>query len=110
MRVIPMVVIATLFFSLVESLLILPAHLAHTRAISKGEAGQGLSGSWKRFQRGFSRRLQAFVETKYQPSLDFILKWRYTFMAACLGLLLITAGLVRGGFIRFTFFPPVEGG
>ncbi len=111
MRVIPLVVIATLFFSLVESLLILPAHLAHTR-VGNARAGEsrarGWRGIWQGFQRGFSRRLERFVERVYQPTLEVVLSWRYTFVAACFGLLLITGGLVRGGWIHFTFFPPVE--
>ncbi|MCB1036281.1 MAG: efflux RND transporter permease subunit, partial [Acidobacteria bacterium] len=108
MRVIPMVVIATLCFSLVESLFVLPAHLAHTRIRPGDSDVGGWRGAWRRFQGAFTQRLQAFVERVYQPSLALVLRWRYAFVAASLGLLLITGGLVRGGWIRFTFFPPVE--
>ena len=108
MRLIPMIVIATLMFSLVESLFVLPAHLAHTRTRPGEGSTAGVMGAWRRFQRGFSRRLLGFVEGVYVPALEVCLRWRYSFVAAGLVLLMMTTGLVAGGWIRFTFFPPVE--
>ena len=58
-RVIPLVVIPCLLFSLVESLGILPAHLAHIR-----QARQA-SGPWRRFQQFFANGLKAFVRRVY---------------------------------------------
>jgi len=108
MRLIPMIVIATLFFSLVESLFVLPAHLGHTKVRPGEGSTTGVMGGWRRFQRGFTRRLQGFVERVYVPTLAACVRWRYSFVAAGLALLIMTAGLVAGGWIRFTFFPPVE--
>ncbi|MEM9290063.1 MAG: efflux RND transporter permease subunit [Acidobacteriota bacterium] len=108
MKVIPTVVIATLIFSLVESLLILPAHLAHTRPPGSGGQRRGIGGVWQRFQNGFSNALKRFVQTRYRAALGWVLSWRYAFVAAMLALLFSTVGLVAGGWIKFTFFPPVE--
>jgi multidrug efflux pump subunit AcrB len=104
MRVIPLIVIGTLSFSLIESLLVLPSHLAH----SKIDPHKKTKGWWQKIQTGFSDKLKWFVETKYKPSLDFALKWRYATMASGLAVLLISIGMAAGGWMSFTFFPKVE--
>ncbi len=104
MRVIPLIVIGTLSFSLIESLLVLPSHLAH----SKIDPHKKAKGWWQKIQTGFSDKLKWFVETKYKPSLDFALKWRYATMASGLAVLLISIGMAAGGWMSFTFFPKVE--
>jgi multidrug efflux pump subunit AcrB len=108
-RVVPIVVIAVLMISLVESLLILPAHLAHPmpfwlrvvlapylwvmRVIGKLDV---------------PHRLQHHVAHTYVPILERALKWRYFTIAAGVAILLATAGYVAGR-IPFTFLPKVEG-
>ncbi len=103
MAVIPMIVIPTLVFSLVESLCILPAHLAH-EAPKKDEN----PGLWHRFQDRFAHGLERFVDRAYRPSLRFAVRHRYATFAWGMATLLLSIGLVAGGWIRFTFFPPVE--
>jgi len=105
MRVIPVIVIATLVFSLVESLLILPAHLSHVRH-KKGKSRIG--AWWSRLQGGFSDKLTWFVEKAYKPSLDLGLRFRYATLAFAMATLLITMGIVGAGWIKFVFFPKVE--
>ena len=104
MRNIPVIVISCLVFSLLESLLILPAHLRH---MSQRKAADR-STAWHRFQSLFADGLQAFVRRAYQPSLDFALRWRYVSIALGLATLIVTASFVRAGWIKFTFFPDVE--
>ena len=53
-RVIPLVVIPCLLFSLVESLGILPAHLSHIPR-------RGKPGPWRRFQSLFANGLKLFI-------------------------------------------------
>jgi multidrug efflux pump subunit AcrB len=108
MRVIPLIVIPCLLWSLVESLWILPAHLAHYKASEAAESGRGITGVWRRFQSKFARGLQAFVRRFYSPVLEIALAWRYLTVAVGLATLLITVGAVRGGFVKFVFFPDVE--
>lgn len=105
MRVIPIIVIATIGFSLIESLFVLPAHLAHSKLDPRNKER---SNWWKKIQGAFTDKLEWFIETKYRPSLDFALRWRYATMAIAISGLLITGGVVGGGYVSFYFFPKVE--
>ena len=53
--------------------------------------------------------MDQFVLRIYRPSLRWCLEWRYLTMAIAIAVFMITMGLVGGGHVRFTFFPPVEG-
>lgn len=103
MRVIPLIVIPCLLFSLVESLLILPAHLRHMEK-SSGDR----KGPWLRFQSFFSDGLLWVAHQVYRPVLDLGLRYRYVTLALGLAVLMLTASFVVGGWIKFTFFPDVE--
>ncbi len=107
MRVIPLIVIAALAFSLIESITILPAHLA-TRAAAGGTKGGGWTRHWQRFQDWFAARLNRFIKRVYRPSLELGLRYRYATLAWAVATLLITIGLVGGGWIKFIYFPKVE--
>ena len=100
-RVIPLVVIPCLLFSLVESLGILPAHLSHIPR-------RGRPGPWRRFQSLFSNGLKLVVTKFYTPLLETALRWRYVTAAIGLASLIVTGGLVLGGRIAFQFFPSIE--
>ena len=100
-RVIPLIVVPCLLFSLVESLGILPAHLSH---VSKRRR----SGAWHSFQQVFANGLKAFIRNVYQPLLEAALKWRYVTAATGVGTLILTGGMVVGGWINFQFFPSIE--
>ena len=76
MRVIPLIVIPCLLWSLVESLWILPAHLSHYRAKTSEDAGRGLAGPWRRFQSRFADGLQWLIHKVYSPSLEYALRSR----------------------------------
>ena len=98
--VIPLIVIPCLLFSLLESLCILPAHLAHLK--------ERPPGPWRRFQLRFANGLKWFIQNVYQPTLEFGLRWRYLTAAVFLSTLIVTLGMVVGGWTKFQFFPPVE--
>ncbi len=107
LSVIPLIVISCLLFSLVESLFILPAHLTHKSARTMAERGR-LSRGWRRFQSRFGDALAWLVERVYSPSLEVGLTWRYATLALGGAILVLTLGLVGGGYIGFEFFPDVE--
>lgn len=109
MKTIPLIVIPTLLFSLTESLFCLPAHLRHLSAREADAETRGKGGWWVRCQSAFVRGLDWFVQGVYRPLLELALRWRYLASAIGLSMLLVTGGLVAGGWIRFFFFPPVEG-
>ena len=104
MGVIPLIVIPCLLFSLLESLLILPAHLAHMGSTQGGTR----RGPWGRFQGMIAGGLRSFIERAYRPVLELTLRWRYVTLAIGLATLIITAGMASGGLLRFEFFPAVE--
>ncbi len=108
MRVIPMVVILTLIFSLVESLFILPSHLAHKPKKKSSAASDWQPNAWQRFQDRISDGLKWLVEHSYKPSVEFAMRWRYASLAGAVALLLLTLSLAVGGWIKFTFFPKIE--
>ncbi len=105
---IPAVVIPTLCFSLVESLLVLPCHLSHWKGAAR-ESRRWIAGAFSRFQSWFAGRLNVLIRGVYQPLLAAALQWRYLTIAAALGTMMMTMGVVLGGWIKFQFFPPVEG-
>jgi len=111
MGVIPVVVIAVLLISLVESLLILPAHLTSVpdRVIEAAATGDGRS-RWNplRWQQSFARSFEYFIEHSYKPTLDYALTHRPVVIAVSLASLLLLIGFVGGGHIRFTFMPKVD--
>ena len=97
---VPMIVIPCLLFSLVESLNILPAHLAHRRPHRPG--------LWLSFQRLFANGLERFIDGVYRPALAFSLRWRYLALAVGVSTLILTGGMVAAGWIAFHFFPSPE--
>ena len=99
-KVIPLIVIPCLLFSLVESLNILPAHLSGLK--------KRRPGPWRRFQGIFSNGLKRFIQSIYKPSLEVCLRWRYVTAAAGISTLILTVGMVLGGWASFQFFPSVE--
>ena len=108
MKIIPQIVIATLIFSLVESLLILPAHLAHSRMNGEKTSSRGIGAQWNRFQYWFSEGLKRFTVQIYRPFLELALRWRYLTVAIGVSILLFTVGLIGGGRIKFLYFPDVD--
>ena len=107
--VIGFVVILALFFSIIESQLILPGHLAHRKAESKPGEGSPLLNRWLALQDSISSWLQRVATDYYLPAVQRAVEWRYLTLSIALGILLITAGLLASGRVAFQFFPSVEG-
>ncbi len=101
---IPVVVIAVFAVSLVESLFVLPAHLAH----SKDRQPRGLILRLTTLQRRFSEGLMRFIRTRYRPLLDLCVSWRYLCVASGVALLFLCAAYVGSGRLGFTLMPKVE--
>jgi multidrug efflux pump subunit AcrB len=97
-----LVVVAALLFSLVEAFLVLPSHLAHSKGLHP-------------------HKEDSFIRQKIEGAINFL---TYRIYAPCLkagmnhkwivaimpvAFVMITIGLLRGGFIGITFFPFVDG-
>jgi multidrug efflux pump subunit AcrB len=103
---IAMVVILCLLFSLVESKLILPAHLV---GLKMGRPTTSRIAFLERWQKTIGERLSYFVENRYLPFLRLCLLHRYATLAGFLALLIISISAVNSGIARFEFFPNVPG-
>ena len=101
---IPVVVIAALIWSLIESKLILPYHLTLCKV---GGGNRERIGWLRRQQRKIADGLERFVEKRYRPLLNFCMTHRYSTVATFVGLLLITGALLGSKHIAFVFFPNV---
>jgi len=106
-RIIPVVTIVVLIFSLIESLTILPAHLAHMKDDDEEEQNRFLSW-WSKVQLVIHNGLQSFIKNQYNPLLRLALKNRGNTIAISISILIFTIGFVASGFIKFNFFPPLE--
>jgi multidrug efflux pump subunit AcrB len=104
LRVMPIVVVSVLAVSLVEALLILPAHLSS-------------KGSWNRFRlvrftnkinEGTHKALTWFIFGPFARFVQRAVKWRYVTLAGGIAVFLVTVGFIAGGYIKFVFFDVVE--
>ncbi len=103
--VLPVVVIACLVISLVECMLLLPAHLNHLPVPDAARQQR-----WKgRFGNLTARGLSWFVSRIYRPFLRKALAWRYFAFCTAVSVLLIAAGLIQGGIVKFEALPELDG-
>jgi multidrug efflux pump subunit AcrB len=103
-RVIPIVVIAVLLLSLMECLIILPAHLAHSKKTEK----RGVYGFIHHLQQRFSRFLERNIHRLYEPFVNGAARRRYLTVAVSFAIFIATIGFVAGGRLKFTFLPKVD--
>jgi len=101
---IPLIVIPVLAFSLLQSKLVLPAHLAMLKPSNPNEKKRGLM----RLQQIVADGLELFVEKIYTPFLHLALKFRYIVLTVFLALFLLTIIWVASGRVKSMFFPDVE--
>jgi multidrug efflux pump subunit AcrB len=106
--VIGIVVCLALSFSLVESMLILPSHLAH-RTRARDVKHGALMNRWLGFQNRLAGGLENFAERRYGALLSRSLPWRYSVLSAGAAVLIVIGGMILSGRIGFQFFPGIEG-
>ena len=112
MAVTPVIVISVLLLSLVESLLILPAHLSSAGKGLLSRAIERIFGKpieWHdRTAQWVDRRLRQFIDKRYVPTLKRSLANPLVAVALGIALMLFTAGWIAGGHIKFVFMPKIE--
>ncbi len=99
-REMAIVVTFSLVFSLVEGALILPAHIAHSKALKRDEKPNII-------MRGLDNMMSFLRDTIYTPVLNWAVRFNYPTLAICIAALMITIGALSGGFIKSTFFPVI---
>nr|VFJ89163.1 MAG: Multidrug efflux pump subunit AcrB [Candidatus Kentron sp. H]VFJ91228.1 MAG: Multidrug efflux pump subunit AcrB [Candidatus Kentron sp. H]VFJ97701.1 MAG: Multidrug efflux pump subunit AcrB [Candidatus Kentron sp. H] len=100
---IPMVVIPVLIFSLIESKLILPSHLSHTR-MGMGKPAGRFTTVQRRIADGLERGIRRF----YRPLLARALDHRLLTLALFIGVSFFLSSFVLSGRYGFTFLPRVQ--
>lgn len=106
------IVILTLVVSLVEALIILPAHLAHSKALRPLDHSpkDGMGAIFAKL-RGFNalgeRMMNWMRDTLYAPALTFSLQHKFFTFSLFITVLILTFGAVGGGVIKTAFFPRI---
>jgi len=108
MAVFPLIILPTLFFSLVESNLILPSHLAHYSKPASELNPNPIARLWNGFFDLFSNGLDWGIQHAYLPLLRVALDWRYVTLSLALFTVLLTVGLIGSGAVRLVLFPVAE--
>jgi multidrug efflux pump subunit AcrB len=114
------VVILCLFFSLVESKLILPAHLtrANIKPVNEEEifapyhtvkVWRRVPKFFQRVQRRFQHGFQSLIHDYYAPLLDRAIQNRGLSATIFVAVLILAIGLMQSGIVRTVLFPEVPG-
>lgn len=98
---IPLVIIAVISASVIESFFVLPAHLRHSFLHMPRTENHGL-------QQWFNLRFIRFKEGPFSRLITLTLSYRAIAISTVVSLLIITVGLLAGGRIKFNFFPSPE--
>jgi multidrug efflux pump subunit AcrB len=106
-RAISIVVISTLVFSLIESLIILPAHLAHVT--KPNPVGDGLGARLMRFQQRCANSVLWVAANWHGPLVRMTTRLRYLTWSVFAVIMLMAIGLMASGRVKQTFMPEVEG-
>ena len=104
-KIIPAIVIATFFISLIESLFILPAHLTFKQSKN---LKNGLMVKIVNMQKTFNRKFDSFIQNRYAPFLEKSLSLRYISLSLFLFVLITMGSYVQGGHLGMQMFPRVE--
>ena len=105
---IPAIVLIVLLLSLTEALLILPRHLSNLQVRdyrARTRIGAGLAT----LRHAVDRALKRFVEGPLDRALRFAVGHYGVVIAAAFSVFLLTLGVIAGGYVKFNFFPVVEG-
>ncbi|MBL4835408.1 MAG: efflux RND transporter permease subunit [Pseudomonas sp.] len=109
---IPVVMICVLIASLLECFVVLPHHLRSAFKPTVAATGNGLLQRGGRrldsVRQGFDRRFDRFREGRFRNLSQLTLKHRSATLACALVSIILTAGLISGGRIGFSFFPTPE--
>ncbi len=103
------VVVVCLLFSILESQLILPAHLAHRKTEGYFMSESTFVKKWIAFQGAFADALTNFSLNVYKPFLIKTLEWRWVTWAVATAVLITAIALIISGRVIFQFFPAVDG-
>ncbi len=107
--IVPVVVISCLLISLIECLILLPAHLNHLpdpniraerngKRRSPAQVIHHVANGW----------LEWLIDDVYSPFIRMALRWRYLSLAVAFAVVCITGGLITSGVAKFEVFPSID--
>lgn len=99
---IPLIVVPVLLFSLIESKLVLPAHLKHIKVGKSQNLGPLLS-----FQRKFAKGFEGAILKYYQPLLERCLNNKRFTVIGFSGLFAVILTVLYLGHMNYVFFPRI---
>ncbi|MFT2112709.1 efflux RND transporter permease subunit [Marinomonas sp. 2405UD68-3] len=103
-----LVVAICLVLSVIESKLILPAHLAHLNTQNKSSENVFI-GAWHKVQYAADYGLTWFSDKVYQPLIGFALHYRYAMLVLFISVFTLVISMPFTGAIRISFFPQIPG-
>lgn len=108
MAQLPLVVIAALSISLVEALVILPAHLRHLHPVRRKAAVEGQTGKPHGIAGLKEHVMQRYLQVPYEKLLLLCLRWRYVTVAASFAACVVAAGMLAGGIVKWQFIQDMD--
>ncbi|MGD9136929.1 MAG: efflux RND transporter permease subunit, partial [Desulfobacterales bacterium] len=105
--VMPLAVIIILIVSLGEALIILPSHLNH--ALKQSEKKERKVTSWHEgVRKKLDQGMHAAIDRLYSPAIKYVVRNKYFTLSIGIGVLIISLGIIAGGYVPFVFFPKGE--
>ena len=102
------VVILTLSVSLIEALIILPAHIAHSKALTRNRVKRNkIDAFFTKINSKADGFLMFIRDRYYLPFLRFFLKHKLLGFGIPVALFIFSIGSIGGGFVRTSFFPSI---
>ncbi len=109
-----LIVILTLAVSLIEALLILPAHVAHSKALDRKRLEKGeqkktnkINAFFNKINEVADKGLVKFRDDYYVPFLKFSLKNKVFSFCVPIAILIFSFMAIKGGIIKTSFFPRI---
>lgn len=108
------IVILTLSVSLIEALIILPAHVAHSKALDRKKLENGstkktnkIDAFFTKVNKGADTFLGKFRDSYYVPFLKFSLQNKFFIFCVFIATLSISFSALSGGIVKSSFFPRI---
>lgn len=109
-----LIVILTLTVSLIEALIILPAHIVHSKALDRKKTVSGEDIKQNKFDTFFNKvnkyaddGLMKVRDQYYMPLLRFTLKNKFFAISIPVALLIFSFSAIGGGIVKTAFFPSI---
>ncbi len=105
-KILPVAIIASLTVSIIESLFLLPSHLNHLPDMTHPPKLARFSP--RRLRKAIDTAIDFIILRAYRPFVEKAVQHRYVSVCIAGTVLMMTLGLVMGGFVKFVIFPETD--